>query len=138
MNAPFLPDTQNEIAAALSHVPAHDRDVWVRMAMAVKSELGEPGFDVWDDWSKSADNYEHKAALATWRSIDPSGSVTVASLFNEALVNGWRPTAPYTPPTPEQRASIEAERKAATIEAEKQQSQERAKAKEDVNALCQS
>ncbi len=135
MNAPFQPNTQTEIAAALSHVPAHDRDVWVRMAMAVKSELGEPGFDVWDDWSKSADNYEHKAALATWRSIDPTGSVTVASLFNEALVNGWRPTTPYTPPTPEQRALIEAERKAATIEAEKQQAQERAKAKDDVNAL---
>jgi hypothetical protein len=28
---------------ALSHIPASDRDTWVRMAMAIKSEFGEDG-----------------------------------------------------------------------------------------------
>ncbi len=135
MNLPFKPNTYDQVASALSVIDAHDRDLWLRMGMAVKSELGEDGFRVWDSWSANATNYQPKAALATWKSIDPIGSVTVASLFNEALVNGWRPTTPYTPPIPEQRALIEAERKAAAIEAEQQQAQERAKAKEDVSAL---
>ncbi|WP_244101400.1 PriCT-2 domain-containing protein, partial [Burkholderia ambifaria] len=34
--------------AALSHVPADDRDTWVQMGMAIKAEFGEAGFDFWD------------------------------------------------------------------------------------------
>jgi hypothetical protein len=32
------------IEAALSYIPANDRDTWLRMGMAVKPELGEDGF----------------------------------------------------------------------------------------------
>jgi hypothetical protein len=30
-----------QIQKALSFIPAHDRDTWLRMGMAIKSELGE-------------------------------------------------------------------------------------------------
>uniref|UniRef100_UPI000491DF60 PriCT-2 domain-containing protein n=1 Tax=Chitinilyticum litopenaei TaxID=1121276 RepID=UPI000491DF60 len=63
-----MTDPANDIRAALAHIPAHDRDTWVCMAMAVKSELGEAGFNLWDDWSQSADNYQPKAARAVWKS----------------------------------------------------------------------
>ncbi len=32
-----------QVEAALSYIPAHDRDLWVRMGIAVKSELGVNG-----------------------------------------------------------------------------------------------
>ena len=46
MNAHQHLTTSDDIACALHCIPAHDRDVWVRMAMAVKSELGEDGFSL--------------------------------------------------------------------------------------------
>jgi hypothetical protein len=39
------------LRGALFFIPADDRETWVRMAMAVKSELGDAGFDIWDAWN---------------------------------------------------------------------------------------
>lgn len=128
MSARDLPQ-QDEIAAALTYIPAHDRDTWVRMAMAIKSELGEAGFSLWDDWSQSADTYHTKSAKAVWKGIKAGGKVTIASLFHEAKANGWKPSAPYMPPTPEQRAALEAERQAAALEAAEIERQQREAAK---------
>jgi putative DNA primase/helicase len=45
-------EQRNSIRAALAHIPAHDRELWVRIGMAIKSALGEDGFQVWDQWSQ--------------------------------------------------------------------------------------
>ncbi len=102
--------SHNDISQALSYVDAHDRETWVRMAMAVKSELGDGGFDAWDGWSASADNYDPKAAKAVWRSIKPFGqgrSVTIASLIAEASALGWAP--PWQGESPAERKVREQE-----------------------------
>jgi hypothetical protein len=78
------------IREALNHVPAHDRDTWVRMGMAVKSELGEDGFDIWDEWSRRDDTYREADARSVWRSINPNGEVTVGTLFHEAKRHGFK------------------------------------------------
>jgi putative DNA primase/helicase len=80
------------IELALSHLDANcDRDTWARIGMALKSELGEPGFDVWDAWSRRADNYDQRDARDTWRSIRATGGVTIATLIHMAKENGYRP-----------------------------------------------
>ncbi|PTU64211.1 hypothetical protein DB032_04425 [Chromobacterium sp. Panama] len=117
------------IRQALQHLDAHEREGWVLMAMAVKSELGEAGFQVWDDWSQSAGNYQAKAAKAVWKSIKPAGRVTIASLFSEAIQQGYRPERPYQPPSAEARAKLEAERAAALAETESLTEQQRQEAK---------
>lgn len=40
------------IREALQFIPSTDRDTWLRMGMAIKSELGEAGFELWDNWSR--------------------------------------------------------------------------------------
>ncbi|MBV8657757.1 MAG: DUF3631 domain-containing protein [Burkholderiales bacterium] len=134
MNAPFGM-SETEIQAALAYIPAHERDTWVRMAMAVKAELGDAGMVLWEAWSQTADNYQPKAALAVWKGIKPGGRVTIASLFHEAKEHGYRPDKPYTPPTADQRAAIAAERQAASQEAEAIAQQQRAVAKAKAAAL---
>ena len=52
--------------------------------MAVKSELGEAGFEVWDEWSQQADSYNAKDARDVWKSIRANGKVTGGTLFHEA------------------------------------------------------
>ena len=59
----------SRIEEALAVIPAHDRSTWVRMGMAVKSELDDAGFVLWDSWSKKAGNYKERDAMAVWRSL---------------------------------------------------------------------
>ncbi|WP_159876855.1 DUF3631 domain-containing protein [Aquitalea denitrificans] len=124
-----------QIASALRHLDAHDRDSWVQMGMAVKSELGEAGFTLWDDWSRTADNYQPKAAMSVWKSIKPGGKVTIASLFAQAIQHGYRPEQPYQAPSAEERAKLEQERADAQAEAEALAAQQRQAAKDKAMAL---
>lgn len=82
--------SMQKIISALSFIPPHDRDLWVRVGMAVKSEFGEDGFNVWDAWSQGGETYNEKSAKATWRSFKAAGKVGIGTLYHEAAANGWR------------------------------------------------
>lgn len=85
-----LPElTEQDISDALQFVNADDRDTWVTMAMAVKSELGDHGFDVWDLWSRSSDQYRERDARHVWKSCKAHGSVTIGTLLFEAKQQGF-------------------------------------------------
>jgi len=96
-----------DIASALASIPADERSTWVSMAMAVKSELGDSGYPIWDQWSQTAHNYNARSAKAVWKSCKGTG-LTIATLFHEAQTCGWKRTEPYTPPS---QAQIEARRR---------------------------
>lgn len=79
-----------QLRDALGYVPPNDRDTWLRMGMAVKSELGEDGFALWDEWSQAAgESYDERDSKSVWRSIRPVGKVTIGTLFHEAKRRGW-------------------------------------------------
>lgn len=124
------PASLEKIQSALSFVLPQDRDVWVKMAMAVKSELGEDGYWVWEDWSQSADNFNAAAAKSVWRGIKVGGKVGIGSLFYDAKANGW------TWDRPERKlsaADVAAIREASRLKAEKaaaERAAEQAKAAE--------
>ncbi|OJZ19773.1 MAG: hypothetical protein BGP21_03370 [Thiobacillus sp. 65-29] len=105
----------DRIREALQFIPASDRDTWVKMGMAVKSELGDSGFDLWEGWSQQADTFNAKDARDVWKSIRVNGKVTAGTLFHEAKANGWRDDGTHQKPTPEEiaeRQRIAAERAA--------------------------
>ena len=112
------------IESALSFVPAEDRDVWVAMAMAVKFELGDAGFDIWDAWSRTADNYNAGSAKAVWRSCRGRG-VTTGTLFHMAKEYGWvdreKPTTAPPALLDARRREMEARATADGIEREREQ-----------------
>lgn len=78
------------IREALFSIPANERDTWVRCGMAVKSELGDAGFEVWNAWSKQAESYRERDAKAVWSSIKPYGGITIGTLYAEAKRYGWK------------------------------------------------
>lgn len=103
------------IREALQFIDASDREIWLRMGMAIKSELADTGFDVWEAWSLQDDSFNTKDARDVWKSIRASGKVTIGTLFYEAKANGWRDDGAHQKPTPEElaeRRSIAAERDA--------------------------
>jgi putative DNA primase/helicase len=85
---------EEDIINALKYISAENREIWLKIGMAIKSKLGEAGFDIWDNWSKEGSNYNQKNAETTWRSIDSSGGITVATLFHIAKENGYTPNKP--------------------------------------------
>lgn len=90
-----LPDlTEKDIADALSFIdPDCDRETWFRMAMAVKHELGDSGFVIWDSWSNRGQSYNEKAAQHTWKSVKSHGArgtVTIGTLVHEAMQAGFK------------------------------------------------
>ncbi|WP_052464588.1 AAA family ATPase [Geoalkalibacter subterraneus] len=111
--------------AALQHIPPHDRETWVRLAMAVKSEFGEAGRETWESWSRGAENYRAADAAAVWRSAKESGGVTIATLFHTAKENGFDPAsvAPPKPPTPAEIAQRKARAEAEQAKIEKRQAE---------------
>ena len=117
---------EERIRAALSHVPADDRDTWVQMGMAVKAELGEGGFDLWDDWSRAAKSYSESDARSVWRSFK-AGGITIASLFKKAIEHGYAESEPLRHIEPDElerrRAAREREAKETAARHERTQTE---------------
>src|SRR5471032_162900 len=77
------------VRAALSVIPAHDYGTWVDMAFALKHGFGDAGFEIWDEWSRTAGNYTERSVRTTWRSAKASGGKNLASLFWLARQHGF-------------------------------------------------
>ena len=57
------------------------RGVWVRQAMAIKSEFGEDGFEMWDQWSSLSSAYRAIDARHVWKSVKAGKGIGIGSLF---------------------------------------------------------
>jgi len=93
----------DDICSMLSAIDAHDRTGWLNIGMALKSELGDNGFAMFDDWSQTADNYKASDTRSVWRSFRGSG-VGIGTLVYMAQDNGWRRDAPIKPAPAPRRA----------------------------------
>ncbi len=123
------------IREALHFIPACDRDTWVKMGMAVKSEFGDAGFDVWDAWSQQDESFNAKDARDVWKSIRGNGRVTAGTLFHEAKANGWHDDGTHQTLTAEELA---ARRRIAAEQAAREEStkaRERAEAAKNAVAI---
>jgi Primase C terminal 2 (PriCT-2)/Family of unknown function (DUF5906) len=82
--------TEQQINDALDYIAdVDDRDVWLRVGMAVKSYFGEGGRGLWDAWSRKSTKFDAADQGKTWNSIDSGGGVTIATLVKLALDGGW-------------------------------------------------
>jgi putative DNA primase/helicase len=90
--AATYPDlTEDTIEAALLTLdPNISREKWARIAMALKSELGDGGFSMFDSWSQSGDNYNPADCRSTWKSVRPLGGVNIGTLIYEAQQQGFQ------------------------------------------------
>ncbi len=83
--------TPEQIRTALSFIPPNlPRNEWARVAMALKSELGDAGFDLFDEWSRRGDSYDVKATSDTWKSVRAGGAVKIGTLIHLAKEHGFQ------------------------------------------------
>jgi RecA-family ATPase len=83
-------DSLERIEEALQFINADDRDVWVKMGMAIRSHLGEDGYRIWDQWSRTSQKYDARDQQHKWRSFNGTG-VSIGTLFHHAQKCEWRP-----------------------------------------------
>ncbi|WP_395699947.1 PriCT-2 domain-containing protein [Aquabacterium sp.] len=84
--------TADLVRSALASVPSDvDRDTWVHVGMAIKSELGaDAGFDLWSEWSALGESYKPRDARDAWRSMKAGDRTTIGALFGIAKDHGWQ------------------------------------------------
>jgi len=63
---------------------------WVSIGMAFKSEVGDAGFQDFDNWSNRGSTYDKNTIRSRWRSFD-SHSIGYGTLVHYAKDNGYRP-----------------------------------------------
>jgi hypothetical protein len=93
LTAAVVNHTDRARAALMSLDPCCDRETWVRTAMACKAAGLDD--DEFVSWSKGGGNFKSAGdCRSVWRSIQPSGGVTAATLFRLARDAGWRDGEP--------------------------------------------
>ena len=81
----------SNVRVALSFIPPDmPREDWWQIGAAIKSEFGEGGFELFDNWSQGG-SYDEKAVRATWKSTKDAGGIKIGTLFKMAQDNGYRP-----------------------------------------------
>ena len=64
----------DDVTEALRHIPADDYHLWIKTGMALKDELGERGYLLWDAWSATSTKYAGPAETSKkWQSFKGSG-----------------------------------------------------------------
>ena len=85
----ILPPSEiKEIRSALSFVSSDDRDLWIRVGMALKSTGSPSAFPLFDEWSKTSEKYDANDMEKRWKGLRPN-DITIASLFHLAKEHGW-------------------------------------------------
>lgn len=79
--------TVSEIRSALAHLRADDRNLWIKMGLALK-ELGDTGRGIWLAWSQTSGKYDARDAARCWESFEPR-STGYKVVFAEAQRMGW-------------------------------------------------
>ena len=76
-----------QIEGALKYIPADDYGVWLAVGMALKNEYGDEGFDLWDNWSQKAGNYDPNLNKK-WESFNKDG-VGIGTIIKYAKDHGY-------------------------------------------------
>lgn len=81
-------DDPIDVAECLQFIPAGlSRDEWLQIMFAIKDELGDQGFGIFDRWSQTSDKYDAKTIRTVWDSARGQG-VTVGTLLHYSYLYG--------------------------------------------------
>ena len=83
----------DRLNGALAVIPADERDIWIRIGLALRQELGtDTGYEIWLAWSQKSIKFDQDDAEATWNSFNDQAAgdaVTLGTVFYLAKENGW-------------------------------------------------
>lgn len=131
--------TLDDVEEALSFLdPSVDRDTWVVIGMAIKSEFGEMGRSEFENWSMGSDKYSKSNFKSTWRSLKQGGGTTIKTLFKMAMDAGYKPAQPELSEEEKQKRHHEAQLRRVEREREAVEEQARLDSLQvQISQICQ-
>jgi hypothetical protein len=80
-----------EVQAALKHIPASDYQTWFKVMCALKHSLGDEGLPIFDAWSATCgEKYPGPDEIRRrWNGLVPNGQIGLGSIFYLARQYGW-------------------------------------------------
>ncbi len=74
--------TMDNAAKAILRIdPDENYDKWIEVGMALKSEFGDSGFQIWDSWSMGGSKYSEREMDRKWKSFKGDG-IKIGTLFH--------------------------------------------------------
>ena len=92
----YPPATREAIQAALDATPSDDYEVWYQIGCALCNELGEDGFELFEEWSKKSEKYEARQCAKQWeacaKKVAKNSEYRAGTIFHHAdqATPGWR------------------------------------------------
>lgn len=68
--------TTDDAIQYLKLIEPNDREIWIKVAMALKSLFGDAGLGLFLPWSAQSNKYDENEATRQWQSISAIGGVT--------------------------------------------------------------
>lgn len=86
------PPDQEEVAAALKHIPPWGIDYgdWVRVLMGIHAAFGDGGLSLAERWADGQGDEVKRKFHSFKTSGNTAGAVTIATVFDIAIRNGWQ------------------------------------------------
>lgn len=98
------PDTLDDLRSALSWLDCSNYQAWIDVGLALKP-LGDNGFWLWDEWSRTYPGYNFQQIRQKWHSFK-TNRIGHESIFSRAQARGWQnPRARAADPTPDEPAT---------------------------------
>jgi putative DNA primase/helicase len=93
----WSPELEARVCRALTFIPAIDRDIWLRVGMALHSSGAPNAYEIWDGWSRTVlkthpEKYSEADQLRIWKSFDrphDGRSISLGTIFHLARERGW-------------------------------------------------
>jgi hypothetical protein len=82
----ITPETIETLVDALEAIDSEERDLWVRIGIALKTLPNNQGFKLFMDWSKKAPNFDRSDAIQKWETFNPTHT-SYKVVFKEAQEN---------------------------------------------------
>lgn len=82
-----------KLQSALNATPADDRDAWIKFGLALHNDIGDTGFNIWNNWSQKSSKYDPDTMDDTWVSFKTDSTapkVGLGTIFFSAKQAGWR------------------------------------------------
>ena len=84
----MTPRVLDELRSALQAIPSDERELWIRLGMALKT-LGPKGRELWLEWSRKSPAFDEGDAFRVWGSFRPQNT-NYKVVFAEAIREyGW-------------------------------------------------
>ncbi|HCA5261437.1 TPA: DUF3631 domain-containing protein [Acinetobacter baumannii] len=80
----------DDLGEALSHISSDDREIWIKVGIALRNSNLENAYDIWCEWSSLSNKYDLFTQKKTWDSLDRYDAVTLGTIYHLASEKGFK------------------------------------------------